>query len=153
MTDKQTLTALLQLRAPWHITRIDVDIPGEEVHVFVSHDHDRLPCPTCGKACLVEDHADERIWRHLDMWQAKTWIHAAMPRTNCPEHGILRVALPWSEPNSRFTMMFEERCIATILACQTVEAASKLLRISWDEARGIMERGVARGLGGGRLRS
>lgn len=147
MTDKQTLTALLQLRAPWHITRIDVDIPGEEVHVFVDHHHGRLPCPTCGKACLVEDHADERTWRHLDMWQAKTWIHAAMPRTNCPEHGILRVALPWSEPNSRFTMMFEDRCIATILACQTVEAASRLLRISWDEARGIMERAVARGLG------
>lgn len=147
MTDKQTLTALLQLRTPWHITRIDVDIPGEEVHVFVNHDLGRLPCPTCGKPCLVEDHADERTWRHLDMWQAKTWIHASMPRTNCPEHGILRVALPWSEPNSRFTMAFEDRCIATILACQTVDAASRLLRISWDEARGIMERAVKRGLG------
>jgi len=44
-------------------------------------------------------------------------------------------------------MMFEDRCIATILACQTVQAASQLLRISWDEARGIMERAVARGLG------
>jgi transposase len=147
MTDKQTLTALLQLKAPWHITRIDVDIPGEEVHVFVNHHHGRLPCPVCGQACLVEDHAGERLWRHLDMWQAKTWIHAEMPRTNCPDHGILRVALPWSEPSSRFTLAFEDRCIATILACQTVDAASRLLRISWDEARGIMERAVKRGLG------
>jgi transposase len=146
MTDQQTLTALLQLRAPWHISRIDVDVPGEAVHVFVNHEHVRLPCSQCGKLCLVEDHAEERTWRHLDMWQAKTWIHAAMPRTNCPKHGVLRVAVPWAEPNSRFTMMFEERCIATIQACQAVEGASRLLRISWDETRGIMERAVERGL-------
>lgn len=136
MTDKQTLTLLLQLRLPWQISRIDIDVAREEVHVFVNHEIGRLPCPTCGEACLVEDHADERTWRHLDMWQAKTFIHAKMPRTNCPKHGILRVAVPWSEPNSRFTMAFEERVIATIQACQTVEGASRLLRISWEEARG-----------------
>ena len=44
-------------------------------------------------------------------------------------------------------MAFEERVIATILACQTVQGASGLMRISWEEARGIMERAVVRGLG------
>lgn len=116
------------------------------MHIFVSHEHGTLPCPTCGRACQVEDHAADRTWRHLDLWQAKTWIHAEMPRTNCPEHGILRVAVPWSDPNSRFSMAFEDRCIATIMASETVQAAKTLLRISWDEARGIMERAVARGL-------
>jgi transposase len=147
MNDPQLLTALLQLKEPWYIERIDVAVAAEEVHVFVDHRHSRLPCPTCGDSCLVEDHADDRIWRHLDMWQAKTFIHARMPRTNCPKHGILRVATPWAEPNSRFSMFFEERVIATILACQTVEGARTLMRISWDEARGIMERAVQRGLG------
>ena len=60
---------------------------------------------------------------------------------------MLRVALPFAEPGSLFTMAFEERTIATILACQTVQGASDLLRISWEEARGIMERAVQRGLG------
>lgn len=81
------------------------------------------------------------------MWQAKTFLYVAMPRTRCPEHEVLRVALPFAEPGSRFSMAFEERTIATILACQTVQGASDLLRISWDEARGIMERAVARGFG------
>ena len=147
MSDKQILTALLQLRTPWYIVRIDVDVAKEEAHIFVDHHHGQLPCPTCGAQCLVEDHADDRTWRHLDMWQAKTFIHARMPRTRCPTHGVLRVAVPWSDPGSRFTMAFEERVIATILACQTVQGASTLMRISWDEARGIMERAVARGLG------
>ena len=64
------------------------------------------------------------------MWQAKTFIHARMPRTNCPQHGMLRVAVPWSDPGNRFTMAFEERVIATILACQTVQGAGTLMRIS-----------------------
>jgi len=146
MTDARTLTALLQLKDPWHISDIDIDVDREEVHIQVTHHHGRLPCPECGSACLVEDHADERVWRHLDMWQAKTFIHARMPRTNCPEHGIRRVAIPWAEPNSRFTMFFEDRVIAAILACETVSGAQRLMRISWDQARGIMQRAVDRGL-------
>jgi hypothetical protein len=68
MTDKATLTALLQIGHPWYIASIDIDVGAEEVHVTVTHHHERLPCPECGAACLVEDHADERIWRHLGMW-------------------------------------------------------------------------------------
>jgi transposase len=146
MADKELLTVLLHLREPWYISKIDVEVAREEAHVTVSHHHGRLPCPTCGKACQVEDHSEERIIRHLDLWQAKTFIHVAVPRTRCPEHGVLRVTLPFAEPGSRFTMAFEERTIATIVACQTVQGASDLLRISWEEARGIMERAVERGL-------
>jgi hypothetical protein len=36
-----------------------------------------------------------------------------MPWSNCPTHGVLRVAIPWAEPNSRFIMAVEERVIAT----------------------------------------
>ena len=65
MTDKQTLTLLLQLRLPWQITRIDVDVAREEVHVFVDHEIGRLPCPTCGepawsKIMPMSGHGD--IW-------------------------------------------------------------------------------------------
>jgi len=68
-------------------------------------------------------------------------------RTRCPQNGVLRVAQPFAEPSSRFSREFEERTISTILACQTAQGASDRLRISWEEARGIMERAVERGLG------
>jgi transposase len=147
MADKEPLTALLRLRAPWYISRIDVDVAGEEAHVTIDHHPGKLPCAPCGKACLTEDHGDERVIRHLDMWQAKTFLHVAMPRTRCPDLGALRVALPFAEPGSRVSMAFEERTITTILACQTVQGASDLMCISWDEARVIMDRSVACGLG------
>lgn len=38
--------------------------------------------------------------------------------------------------------------MATILTCRTMQGASNLLQICWNEARGIMKRAVARGLVG-----
>jgi len=146
MSDAKVYSALLRLRDPWYISKIDVDVAAEEAHVFIAHRHDRLPCPECGKRCNVRDHGEERTWRHLDLWQAKTYLHAAMPRTDCPTHGVLTVPVPWAEPNARFTMAFEARAIIAIQASKTVEGARSIMRISWDEARGIMERAVARGL-------
>ena len=52
MADQELLTALLQLCAPWYISRIDVDVASEEAHVTIDHHPGKLPCATCGKACL-----------------------------------------------------------------------------------------------------
>lgn len=146
MSDTKVYMALLRLQEPWYISKIDVDVVAEEAHVFIAHRHEKLPCPACGKRCNVRDHGEERRWRHLDLWQAKTYLHAAMPRTDCPTHGVLTVPVPWAEPNARFTMAFEARAILAIQAAKTVEGARSIMRISWDETRGIMERAVARGL-------
>lgn len=146
MTDAKIYTALLHLQHPWYISRIDVDVKAEEAHVFIEHHHGQLPCSSCGMMCNVRDHGDERAWRHLDLWQAKTFLHAAMPRTDCPKHGVLTVNVPWSEPLSRFSMAFEARVILALQSTKTVEGARAIMQISWDEARGIMERAVARGL-------
>jgi transposase len=43
-------------------------------------------------------------------------------------------------------MMFEGRVILALLACKTVSGANDLVRITWDEAHGIMTRAVSRGL-------
>jgi transposase len=146
MSDPKIYTQLLRLSDPWHISRIEVDVPGEAAHVFIDHRHVQMPCPTCGNLCNVRDHTEERLFRHLDLWQCKTWLHARLPRTECPVHGVLRASLPWAEPGSRFSQQFEGRVIMALQACKTVTGASTLMRISWEEAHGIMIRAVARGL-------
>ena len=55
------------------------------------------------------------------------------------------VKMAWAEPASRFTALFE------LLAIEWLKAASQkavagLLKLSWDEIHGIMERAVKRGL-------
>ena len=146
MTSPAIYTALLALRDPWYISSLDVDVQKQEMHVHIFHQPVALPCPECSRPCPVHDHVESRTWRHLDLWQCKTWLHCQLPRTDCPEHGIHRVKTPWAEPNSRFTMAMEAKIIDAIGACETVTGACRIMRVSWDEARGIMERAVSRGL-------
>lgn len=52
--------------------------------------------------------------------------------------------VPWAEPRSRFTLLFERFAIDVLRQCD-VSGATRILRISWDEARGLMQRAVTRG--------
>ena len=90
------------------------------------------------------DLTDEREWRHLDTCQFQTFLHARPPRVSCLEHGVLRVRLPWAEPMSRFTSLFERLAVDMLSSCD-VTNASWLLHTSWDETWHLMERAVARG--------
>jgi len=111
----------------------------------------RFACSDCERRLSVYDHAAERAWRHLDSCAFLTFLHASPPRVACPEHGVHQVRLPWAEPHSRFTMMFERLAIDVLAACD-VAAAARLLRISWDEAWHLMDRAVTRGLAAKPLR-
>jgi transposase len=55
------------------------------------------------------------------------------------------VKLPWAEPSGRFTALFEALAIEWLKAASQ-KAVAGLLKLSWDEIHGIMERAVARGL-------
>jgi transposase len=91
------------------------------------------------------DHEPERTWRHLDSCHFETHLHARVPRVECPEHGIRQTKVAWAEPRSRFTLLFERFAIDILLESD-VAGAARVLGISWDEAHGIMERAVQRGL-------
>ena len=55
------------------------------------------------------------------------------------------VKLPWAEPSSRFTALFEALAIDWLKAASQ-KAVAERLELSWDEIHGIMERAVERGL-------
>lgn len=98
-----------------------------------------------GIECKLHDHQPERQWRHLDTCHYQTILHAKPPRVECGEHGVRVIKLPWSEPSSRFTALFERLAIDWLRAASQ-KAVSERLGLSWDEIHGIMERGVERGL-------
>ena len=118
----------------------------QSVEVFADHKPTaRFCCPECGKELGLYDHAEERRWRHLDSCQFRTYLVARVPRVDCPEHGVRQAKVPWAEPRSRFTLMFERFAIDVLLETD-VAGAAKILGISWDEAHHLMQRAVARGL-------
>jgi transposase len=70
---------------------------------------------------------------------------ADVPRIKCPEHGVVTVDVPWSEPGSGFTALFEALVIDWLKEA-SLAAVSRQLRLSWNAIDRIMQRAVQRGL-------
>lgn len=147
MRDTDFYSQILGIEKPWFVEHVDLDVEGQRVDIWLKHDEKvKWPCPTCKKELVCRDHAEEREWRHLDTCQFKTVLHARIPRVECPEHDVVQVAVPWSEPRSRFTLLFERFAIDVLLGARTISKACEILRITWDPLRLIMDRAVDRGL-------
>jgi transposase len=143
--DTELYRHLLGLTSPWTVSRVDLSVTEGKVDVWVEHPkRTGWHCPECERELACYDHAEERAWRHLDSCQFLTYLHARPPRVDCPDHGVRQVALPWAEPHSRFTSLFERLAIDVLKECD-ISGASELLRLSWDEAWHLMDRAVARG--------
>lgn len=138
--------AALGLTTPWVITSINLDTEGKNFDIKVSYESRTAPCPECSARCPVEDEREERTWRHLDMMQFVTNIHARVPRSRCKKHKVKTIATPWAGVRSHFTLLFERLAVEVLSATANVTAATKLLRISWHQAQLLMERAVSRGL-------
>jgi transposase len=106
----------------------------------------QVECPECGRSCPIKDHREERRWRHLDTMQFQTIIKSRVPRSECLDHGVKTVNVPWAGPNSRFTLLFERLAIDVMKAAKSIKEAAKLLGLSWDQVHHIQSRAVERGL-------
>lgn len=145
MDSTELYRQLLGVATPWTVQRVEMDVHGLSVDVFLTHaSGSQFSCPKCGRLCSVYDHLAERRWRHLDSCHFRTVLHAQPPRIDCPDDGVRQVELPWAEAGARFTSMFESLAIEVLLATDVKNAAS-ILNITWDEAWHIMERAVIRG--------
>lgn len=146
MEDTDLYRHLLGITSPWEVNRVELSVANERVDVWVTHPKGtRFACPECGTELPAYDHADERSWRHLDSCHFRTVLYARPPRVSCTKHGVHQVALPWAEPMSRFTMLFERLAIDVLKECDVV-GACRILGLSWDEGWHLMQRAVARGL-------
>lgn len=145
MKDTDLYTQILGLQAPWQVTEIELDSPGRAVTVRVSPDvAAHWVCPKCGKPASRYDKRT-RQWRHLDTMQYKTLLEAEVPRVQCEEHGVVMVQVPWAEPGSGFTALFEAWVIHWLKQA-SIKAVAEALDLSWNAVDGIMRRAVKRGL-------
>ena len=136
---------LIGLARPWKVSRVEVSHLDQDVQIFVVRAaRPRLRCPECDRPCGGYD-TRERRWRHLDTMQYRTFVIAEIPRVQCEKHGIRQVAVPWSDPGSRFTALFEALVIDWLREAN-VRAIARRLRLSWGQVAGIQARAVTRGL-------
>ena len=138
---------LLGIQAPWRVSSVDVKPDQKRIDIQVEWTPGHpVPCPECQRECRIKDHMQGRCWRHLDTMQFQTRIHARLPRADCPDHGAKVVNVPWAEPKSGFTRLFESFVINVLFASQSIEHARELTGLGWEQLHRIMERAVSRGL-------
>lgn len=145
MEDRELYQTILGLTSPWEVERVELDEAEQSVQVWVQEATGTVfSCPECGTESPMYDRS-ERRWRHLDTCQFTTVLCARVPRVECGVHGVKTVRVPWAEKGSRFTLLFERLAIAWLKEA-TPTAVARRLGLSWDEANGIMQRAVRRGL-------
>lgn len=145
MRDKDLYATILGIQDPWIVTEVKLDPESEEVTVQIEFRAGRdLQCPECGRACPGHDHR-QRTWRHLDTCQYRTLLSARVPRANCEEHGVHQIRVPWGEPGSGFTALFEAVAIDWLKEA-SIAAVARRLHLSWGQLDGIRSRAVRRGL-------
>jgi transposase len=146
MEDRQLYQTILGLAEPWYVTEVAVSVEAAEVAVRVERRAgEPLRCPECQGAGPQYDRTEERRWRHLDTCQYRTVVVARVPRVRCAAHGVRQIRVPWAEDRGRFTVLFEALAIR-LLRETTIAGMAAVMRLSWDEAEGVLRRAVARGL-------
>ena len=147
MQDTDLYQRVLGLEEPWFVERVELSVEPRRVDIWLEHRPGvKWACPHCAQELATHDHVAERTWRHLDTCQFQTHIHARIPRVRCDEHGVVQAHVPWAAPHGRFTLLMERLIIDVLKATKTISGACGLLGVSWDEAFGVMDRAVDRGL-------
>lgn len=116
---------------PWEVTeiafskesnRLDITIDFQRGATFV--------CPVCGAPAPAYD-TTEKTWRHLNFFQYEAYLHARVPRVNCPNEGcgVKQVQVPWARAGSGFTLLFEA-LVMTMARDMPVNVMARLFSVT-----------------------
>jgi transposase len=145
MDANDVLALGLGVTPPWKLVsqRLDTGTHPHQLHLEVAAERGALfPCPTCGKRCKAHEFA-EFTWRHLNFFQHHCYVTAKVPRTDCPEDGILRIKVPWAREGSRFTLLFEQ-AVLVLVREMPVLAAARIIGVTDQRLWRIVEHYVTK---------
>jgi len=117
----------LGLLPPWLVARCTFQVQKKRLDIHLDFPPGSVfPCAACGRdGCKVHD-TTERTWRHLNFFEHEAYLHARLPRTECPDCGVKTVAVPWAREGSGFTLLFEA-FVMTLAKEMPVNAIARLV--------------------------
>ena len=124
---------------------MDLSEESHTVEIHIEH-VGVLNCPVCDSVCGLYDHSAERRWRDLDTMGFTTFVVARIPRSNCKDHGVKQLEVPWASPNSHMTHGLEDWTIRVLELTKSQVRTARLLRLSAQQVHDVMHRAVSRGL-------
>ena len=117
----------LHLSAPWIISSLRFGEGERKLEIWIDFVKGaKFPCPECNSLdCSIHD-TTTRTWRHLDFFEHQTFIHARIPRVQCPNCGIKQVNVPWARERSGFTLLMEALIVFFATTMQISQISEKL---------------------------
>lgn len=98
---------LLPINSDWDIISLKVNEEEEKIEVELAYKPPNIEVN--GKRYGIYDHRPKRTWRHLDLWQYKTYISASLPRYK-DEHGFYHsIEVPWAETGEQMSILLEKK--------------------------------------------
>lgn len=126
MHETELFQLALGLALPWTVVHSAFDEKKSRLDIHINFPRGSLfCCPECGARCPAYD-TDEKIWRHLNFFQHEAYLHARVPRVNCPACGVKRITVPWAREGSGFTLLFEAYIMVMVSAMPVNIVATKV---------------------------
>jgi transposase len=124
---KDLFSAMLKLGSEWSIESVEFRASDGVVVIGVAHT-DWLwinhRCAEDGGKLRIHDRAEERVWRHLNVFQYHCEIRCRLPRGKCETCGKVRVVpAPWEGLCPGFTRAFEAFALLLVRSMSMAEAA------------------------------
>jgi transposase len=108
LSQEALLKQSLNLQPPWYIRAIEFDHQGRQLDIYIDFEKGcRFPCSSCGQADCSSHDTIDKVWRDIDFFQFKTYLHCRVPRTECDSCGIKQIKVPWARKSSGFTLLMD----------------------------------------------
>jgi transposase len=142
MDDITIFTMGLGLKDPWYIVSIDFErgSVSKDLHITLGH-RKRIKFMYEGEKCPVYDHQD-RVWQHLDFFEHRCFLYASVPRVKTAKGRVGLVEVPWTQPGSSFTILFEDKMLELVRNGMNFSKAGSTLRIGRRRVFNVIKRRV-----------
>ena len=104
------VTVLQKLLLPsdtdWDIIGVEINESESVIIVDVSYNKSSVLHEECEYS--IYDYRPCRLWRHLDLWQYKTYLRARIPRYSI-QGKVVSLEVSWAAPKERITELLEKK--------------------------------------------
>ena len=97
---------LLPVNHDWVIDKVSVKEDTREIYVDLKYISDIISVSEFQYP--IYDLRPVRTWRHLDLWEYKTFLRARLPRYK-HDIGISSIEVPWADAVERMTYLLEKK--------------------------------------------
>ena len=117
----------MNVEEPWYIKDIDFNAELKQLDIWIDFQKgSKFLCPKCSdENCSVYDTV-EKVWRHLNFFEYKTYLHCRVPRVKCNDCGVHQIEVPWTRKQSGFTLLMDA-IILTLAQSMPILKVAKML--------------------------